>query len=135
MSKVDDLLQNYIQRSNLVMEQDPAAAAPPVPPADPATAAAPPADPAADPAAGGEVEPKKLTTPGYASMVLEMIKLLRLDPESQISRDMKWLNPNTQDQIPLKDISEEDVTEKTASEIHKLISKLLDREPYAFTED
>lgn len=129
MSKVDDLLQNYIQRSNLIVEQDPPAA--PVA----APAAAPPTAPVADPTAGGEVAPKKITTPGYASMVLEMIKLLRLDPESQISRDMKWLNPGTQDQIPLKDISEEDVTEETASEIHELISKLLDREPYAFTED
>jgi len=135
MSKVDKLLKDYSLKSNIIFEQDPpvdpAAAA--APPADPAAAAAP-VDPAADPAAAGG-EPIKLTSPGYTSMVIEMVKLLRLDPEAQISRDMKWLEPQTQDQIALKDISEEHITEKTAYEIHKLISKLLEREPYAFTED
>mgnify|MGYP003628151922 FL=1 len=132
MSKVDKLLKDYSLKSNIIFEQDPpvdpAAAAPP-----PAAAAAP-VDPAAvDPATGPE--PIKLTSPGYTSMVVEMIKLLRLDPEAQISRDMKWLEPQTQNQIALKDISEEHISEKTAHDIHKLISKLLEREPYTFTED
>ena len=80
MAKLDEVLQEYIRQTDLLIEQDPAAAPPAPLPADPAAlpgAAPAPAVPAGDvPAPEEEGKTKTLTDQGYVVAVQDMLELL-----------------------------------------------------------
>lgn len=79
MGKLDDFINNYVQKADILLEQEPLPAPPvpgpeAIPGGDPMAAAAAPMDtPPEQP-----TEPESLTTPGYASLVQDAIMLLRI---------------------------------------------------------
>ena len=120
MSKVTEVLQNYIDNTGIILEQDPMAA-PPAPPAgDPMAPPAippPPGDPAAAagaaPEAEGEQKTKTLTDQGYVEAVRDMLELLSINPEDLEENDLEIFT--------LK------VNPKNSMDLHKDLKDLISR--------
>tara|TARA_R110000751_G_scaffold82303_3_gene165665 strand:- start:175 stop:558 length:384 start_codon:yes stop_codon:yes gene_type:complete len=121
MTKLDDTLNNYIQQTNLLMEQTPpppadaGIPAPPAPGGELPGAAAVPAVPAGDPAAtGGEKgETETMTDQGYVVAVQDMLELLSINPQDIEESDL--------------DIFSDRVNPRNAMRLHEKLQDLIER--------
>ena len=114
MAKLDEVLQEYIRQTDLLLEVDPAAPAPAPLPADPAAAAPAPAIPTGDvpePEEGGKT--KTMTDQGYVIAVQDMLELLSIAPEDLEESDL--------------DIFSDKVNPKNAFRIHEKLQDLISR--------
>jgi hypothetical protein len=122
MTKLEETLNNYIQQTNLLLEQPPAppmdAGVPPAPPAPggelPGAAPAP-AVPAGEPAAaeGEEGKTKTMTDQGYVVAVQDMLELLSINPEDIEESDL--------------DIFSDRVNPRNAMRVHEKLQDLIER--------
>ena len=114
MSKVNEVLHNYITQSGIILEQDPMA--PPLPPMDPAGAPPAPAvpPPPGEPVPGEEGgKTVKFTDQGYVVAVSNMLELLSINPEQLGENDLE--------------IFTNEPNPKNAMDIHKDLKDLISR--------
>jgi hypothetical protein len=119
MTKLEETLNNYIQQTNLLLEELPVppveVGAPPVPGGELPGAAPAPAVPAGEPAATGGEEGKTetMTDQGYVVAVQDMMELLSINPEDIEESDL--------------DIFSDRINPKNAMRIHEKLQDLIER--------